>query len=508
MTDRLSRQTLPSGHLIGASAPPRSGIVHLGLGSFHRAHAAVYTAQALAAEPGDWGIVGVSNRSRSVVDAMRAQDYLYSVLTMSAAGTEVGVLDVHRHTLVAADDGPQVLTGIADPAHKILTLTVSENGYHREARTGALDVTAAPIVHDLTDTDNPTTPIGLVCRGLAKRHAAGGAPVTVLSCDNLQSAGTMTRGLVEQFLQASGATPQLLRWVSGSVSFPNAMVDRIVPAPTEATRAEVHGILGLHDACPVPAEAFSMWVMEDAFAAGRPRWEAGGAIFTDEVEAYELIKLRLLNGCHSLIAYLGALDGRETIPQSRGQEFVEAAVRAAIANEYLPSVHLPTGFDAPAYVESLFDRWNNAALGDKTSRVGSDGSAKLLQRVPEPAVRMLRLGQMPEQLALTVAGWVCCVAPPGGFRPGPLADAMVEPARERLDQVTAGASSVGEHVNAVLNGGFFPDELVSHPEFTARVAELTEVIVRDGVRAAAALALSAGPPARSQTPTTAGKEDR
>ena len=140
MTGQLRRQTLPESRLIGASAPPRSGIVHLGLGSFHRAHAAVYTAQALAAEPGDWGIVGVANRSRTVVDAMRAQDNLYSVPTLSAAGTQVGILDVHRRTLVAADDGPQLLAAIADPAHEILTLTVSENGYHRDARTGLLDV--------------------------------------------------------------------------------------------------------------------------------------------------------------------------------------------------------------------------------------------------------------------------------------------------------------------------------------------------------------------------------
>ena len=135
-------------------------------------------------------------------------------------------------------------------------------------------------------------------------------------------------------------------------------------------------------------------------------------------------------------------------------------------------------------------------MGDKTSRVGSDGSTKLLQRVPGPALRMLQLGQMPEQLALTVAGWICCVAPPRGFRPGPLADAMVEPARERLAQVTAGAGSVREHVAAILDGGFFPDELVAHPQFTDRVADLAEVIVRDGVRAAAAAALSAAPAAR------------
>lgn len=233
-----------------------------------------------------------------------------------------------------------------------------------------------------------------------------------------------------------------------------------------------------------------MWVMEDRFAAGRPVWEAGGAIFTDEVEAYELIKLRLLNGCHSLIAYLGGLAGCETIPAARAEDFVEQAVRAAIEDEYLPSVHLPIGFDAAAYVASLFDRWGNTALGDRTSRVGSDGSTKLLQRVPGPAVRMLAMGEVPDQLALTVAGWICCVAPPRGFDPGPVAAGMVDPARERLAAATAGASSVREHVAAVMNGGFFPDELVQYPQFTDRVADLAEAVVRDGVRSAAASALS------------------
>jgi len=494
---RLSRATLPQSQLIGASAPQQTGIVHLGLGNFHRAHAAVYTAKALAAEPGDWGIVGIANRSRTVVDAMHAQDNLYSVLTLSAAGTEVGVLDVHRRTLVAAHDGAQVVAEIADPAHKIVTLTVSENGYHRDASTGLLDVDSEPIKHDLANAAEPRTPIGLVCRGLAKRHADGAAPVTVLSCDNLQSAGAMTKGLVEQFLESAGASTALLSWLAESVTFPNAMVDRIVPAPTEATSAEVQGILGLHDACPVPAEAFSMWVLEDHFAAGRPRWEAGGAIFTDEVEAYELIKLRLLNGCHSLIAYLGALDGRETIPESRAQQFVEAAVRAAITDEYLPSVHLPTGFDAPAYVASLFERWSNSALGDKTARVGSDGSTKLLQRVPGPAVRMLQAGEVPQQLALTVAAWICCVAPPQGFQPGPIANAMADPARERLAQTTADATSVRGHVAAIMSGGFFPNELVAYPSFTERVADLAEATVRGGVRSAAALAASASSAARA-----------
>jgi fructuronate reductase len=487
---RLTRETLPAGVLIGASAPDRTGIVHLGLGNFHRAHVAVYTAKALEAEPGDWGIVGVANRSHTVVDGLREQDNLYSVVQLTPDGERVGVVDVHRRTLVAADEAAEVLAAIADPQHKIVTITVSENGYHRDARTGDLDLTSREIRADLADPENPHTTIGLVAYGLIRRASDTGAPVTILSCDNLQSAGTATRRTVEQFLRAAGAPTSVFDWIASSVTFPNAMVDRIVPSTTDETRATVARVLGVVDAVPVPAEEFTMWVMEDRFAAGRPRWEAAGAVFTDDVEAYELVKLRLLNGSHSLISYLGALDGRETIPAARAQAFVADAVHAAIRDEYLPSIRLPEGFDADAYVASLFTRWSNTALGDKTSRVGSDGSTKLQQRIPGPALHLLAGGRMPHQLALTVAAWICCVVPPRGFTPGPVADAMVDSARERLAAATSGATDVRSHVEAVMNGGFFPDELAAHHAFTARVADLAQLVVDRGVRAAATEALA------------------
>lgn len=493
MTDRLSRATLPAGHLIGASAPQRTGIVHFGLGNFHRAHAAVNTALALAAEPGDWGILGIANRSRKVIDAMAAQDGLYSVVTLDPAQSDVGVVDVHRGFLVAAEDGPAVLEAIADPAHKILTLTISEAGYHLDS-TNALHTESPDIAADLADGGaNPRTPLGQIAFGLVKRQQESGAPITVLSCDNLLSAGNTTKAAVTQFLRAADASAEFFAWLDSSVTFPNAMVDRIVPAPTDDTRAAAEAELGVADACPVPAELFSMWVIEDHFAAGRPKWEAvPGVVFSDEVEKYELVKLRLLNGGHSLIAYLGGLDVRETIPASRQQQFIEDCTRAALVNEYLPSIDQPTGFDADEYIEALFRRWNNTVLGDKTARVGSDGSAKLLQRVPLPAIAMLERGAMPEQLALTVAGWICCTTPPAGFAPGPVADAMIEPRKADLAKATADATDVRSHVEAILTGGFLPADLVAHHAFVDRVVHFAEVIVSDGVRAAAAEALAAG----------------
>ena len=410
----LNRENFPRELQIGASAPEATGIVHIGTAQFHRAHAAVATAQALAAEPGDWGIVGVASHNPRIVEALRAQDGLYSILQLTPEGESAGIVDVHRRFAVAAQDPDGVVGLIAEPRHRILTLTVSEGGYHRDARTGGLDRADPGIAADLAgEGPGPVTSIGLVARGLMRRFADGGAPLTVLSCDNMLSAGDRTRSLVAEFLREAGAAEDLFAWMDESVTFPNGMVDRIVPAPTDATREAVARLIGCEDAVPVLAEGFTMWVLEDRFAAGRPAWEhAEGVVFSDEVGKYELVKLRLLNGPHSLIAYLGALDGRETIPDSRMQPFVEECVRNAIRDEYLPSIDLPDGFDPDAYIARLFDRWTNVALGDRTSRVGSDGSSKLLDRIPEPAIRLLKRGVMPQQMALTAAAWIACACPP------------------------------------------------------------------------------------------------
>jgi len=484
MMPRLSRHTTPSGAVLGASAGDASGMVHLGLGNFHRAHAAVYTAQALAVEPGEWGIHGFANRSRDVVSAMRAQDGRYSVLELSEAGRRAAVVDVHRGLGVLADEPEVFVAAVAAPANRILTLTVSEVGYCRSPRHGRLDVDRDDVRADLADPAHPRSTIGLVARGVAVR-AEGGAPMTVLSCDNLQSNGHVTRAVLTEFLHASSAPEDVLTFVRDHVTFPNSMVDRIVPSTTSGTVADVGELLGVDDRCPVPAEEFTMWVLEDDFAAGRPAWDRAGAITSDEVEAYELVKLRLLNGSHSLIAYLGILDGRGTIADAWAQPFVREAVLACITREYLPTISLPRDFDVDAYVDSLSHRWANAALGHRTSQVGTDGSVKLLQRVPEPALIALRDGRTPHLLALTVASWIVSVAPPPGVEPGPHAGEIREPARDRLAEVTRGSAGPREHAMAVLRGGFLPDDLVAHDAFTDRVADLVELISRSGIRAAA-----------------------
>lgn len=487
----LNRSNAPFERLIGASAPDSTGIVHLGIGQFHRAHAAVNTALAMAAAGGDWGIVGVANRSRRIIDPMIDQDYLYTILQLSPEGTDVQLVDVHRRLLVAAEQPADVLAAIADPQHRIVTLTITEKGYNADGVSGNLMLQSPEIAPGLAGPDWATAPLAQLAWGLVRRAQRSQAPITVLSCDNMQSAGNTTARMVLQFLQAAKVDAKVLDYVANQVSFPNAMVDRIVPGTNEQTKAQVEQILGLRDESPVPAEAFTMWVLEDHFAAGRPAWQAApGVTFSEEVEQYELVKLRLLNGSHSLISYLGGLSNSPTIPSARDKEFVARSVHAAIYNEYLPSIDpLPQGFDPDAYIAQLFHRWQNHALGDKTARVGSDGSAKLLQRIVEPALRMLDMGQMPHQLALTTASWIACVAPPAGFDPGPIAAEMEEPQRENLARAAAGARNIHEHVEKIMTGGFFPAELGDRAEFTGRIAELVEITITDGVEAAANNAL-------------------
>ena len=489
MTVALNSSTLPAGFRVGASAPARAGIVHLGLGQFHRAHAAVYTALAMAAEPGDWGIVGVANRSHTIVDAMRAQDYLYSILELTPGEERVQVADVHRGAFVAADQADDVLAALISPTTRVITLTLTEAGYHTSA-TGRLDLTAPDIAADLAHPYSPTSLLGILATGLWRRCQSGGAPVTVLSCDNMLAAGHTAHDRLVDYLSAAQAPGEVLDWLSSDVKFPNAMVDRIVPSTTDATRAAVERILGVRDAAPVPAEKFTMWVMEDVFAAGRPAWEKAGVIFTDEVDKYELIKLRLLNGCYSLLSTLGVLAGKATNPEAITTDYIAACVHAAQDDEYLPTLELPAGFDVRAYIDELFERWANTALGDATYRVATDGSVKLAQRIVIPANHALEQGLMPQQMALTAAAWICVACPPPGFDPGELAAKVVEPKAAAMARATAGASSARDHTLRIMHGDFLPHDLTRWEVFNERVADFVEIISRDSVRAAAGEALA------------------
>ena len=307
MSKLLSFHTLSG--LPAAMRPPYDpatlipGIIHIGCGAFHRAHQAVYTEQALAAAKGDWGIIGASLRQPQVRDQLHAQNGLYTVLEKGADGTKATVIGCMRDVVFTPEDATRLPYLIAQPNIKLVSLTVTEKGYCHHPATGALNFDHPDIVHDLEHPMVPLSTVGVLVAGLRARRLVHGLPITILCCDNLPHNGRVLKGLVMAY--AEEIDPETAKWIAGNVTFPSTMVDRIVPATTAETLAEVQALTGLQDKAAVWGEPFKQWVIEDNFAAGRPQWEAGGAEFVADVAPYEEMKLRLLNGSHSMLAYLG-----------------------------------------------------------------------------------------------------------------------------------------------------------------------------------------------------------
>jgi fructuronate reductase len=363
--------------------PSSVGIVHLGIGAFHRAHQAVYTADA-----GDgWGICGITQRSAAVAGRLVPQDGLYSVLERGPAGVSARVIGVIREVLTGED----TVGRLADPAIKVISLTVTEKGYRHDPATGRLRLDDPETCLDLTGRP-PHTVVGRLVRGLAGRDA----PVTVLCCDNLTANGATLRGLVEEYCERAGIR------LSCEVSFPSTMVDRIVPATTPEDLDEAERLLGVRDEGVVVTEPFTQWVIEEAFVAGRPAWDAAGAIFTGDVAPYEKMKLRLLNGSHSMLAYLGS-----------SFEYVADAVdalgdtlRRYMDEDASPTLDVPPGFDLAAYKASLLERFANPALRHRTEQIAMDGSQKLPQRLLGVVRDRLVAGAEPRWASLAVAAWM------------------------------------------------------------------------------------------------------
>lgn len=440
MTDlpRLSEATLAR---LGATVARRPdatiGIVHLGIGAFHRAHQAVYTDEAMAGEgTGRWGILGVTQRSRAVVDQLAPQDGLYGVLELAEEGTSAHVVGSVHEVVSAVDEPGRVLSAIADPAVGVVSMTVTEKGYRRAA-DGHLDRRDAGVLADLERRDAPVTAIGQLVRGL-QRRAAHGAPLTVLSCDNLVGNGAVVADLVDDFCAALPAAEgePLRDWVVAAVRFPSSMVDRIVPATTERHRARAAELLGVRDEGLVVAEPFRQWVIEDAFAGPVPAWDRAGATLTADVAPYEAMKLRLLNATHSLLAYAGGLAGYETIADAVRDDGLAAAAAALMSEDVLPTLHRPDGVDLADYQRSVLHRFANPALGHRTAQVAMDGSVKLPMRLLGTLRDRLRAGAEPRWAAFTLAAWMAYVAAgrDAHGRPLPLDD----PLADRLRAAAAG----------------------------------------------------------------------
>lgn len=384
-------------------AAARVGVVHLGVGAFHRAHQAAVFEQVLGSGDPDWAIWGVSLRSPDVRDRLAPQDGLYALQIRDGAKVQTRIIGALKHVAVAPENPNAVVERLADPDVHLVTLTITEKGYHLAPASLELDVDAPEIRADLKAPHAPRTAPGLLVEGLARRRARGLAALTVLSCDNLPSNG---RALRQAVLDLAGRRdPGLRDWIAERAAFPSSMVDRIVPAtPPEALDAFA-AQFGLRDEALVRTEPFTQWVVEDRFAGRRPDLEAAGVQLVEAVEPFETAKLRMLNGAHSTLAYLGGLAGIEFVHELAASAAGEA-LTARLWDEIAPTIPPVRGLDLAAYRGQLAARFRNAALQHRLRQIAMDGSRKLPQRLLAPA-REARAGGLPTAaLSLAIAAWV------------------------------------------------------------------------------------------------------
>ncbi|WP_294201997.1 mannitol dehydrogenase family protein [uncultured Sphingomonas sp.] len=348
-------------------ASQRIGIVHLGLGAFHRAHQAVYTDDAMAAGDRDWAIAGASLRSAGVHDQMAPQDGLYIVTERSSEGESVRLIGAIREVTVAAKAPERLATLLAAADTRIVTLTVTEKGYWRRP-DGATDLTG--IVADGNSIYHH------LAQAVVARQAAGLAPLTLVSCDNLPDNGRVLRAGVAAFLDHQGQAAAR-DWFERDWRCPNTMVDRIVPAVTDDDRARVEAMLGMRDEAAVITEPYRQWVIEDDFAGDRPRWEVGGAQFVSDVAPYETAKLRMLNGAHSALAYLGLERGHRFVHEAVADPAIRPVVERLMRQEAATSFTAAEGQRLDPYADALLARFANVTLEHRLSQIASDGSQKV-----------------------------------------------------------------------------------------------------------------------------------
>ena len=384
-------------------AAASAGVVHLGIGAFHRAHQAQYFEAALNAGDSRWAITAASLRSPGVREQLAPQDGLYTLAVRDGADEALSVIGAVRDVLVAPDDPAALVTAMAHRDCHIVTLTVTEKGYKLDPATGALIAGDADVAADLASLTRPRTAPGFIVAALAARRAAGLVPFTAISCDNLPENGRRLRDAVLTLARAHDSG--LAHWIERRGAFPQTMVDRIVPATTDADIAVLATRIGVEDRAMVKTEPFSQWVVEDAFAGERPDLEVAGVQITRSVAPWEEAKLRLLNGAHSALAYLGGLAGVEFVHDMVARPAVRAFVET-LWDEAEVTLSPPPGLDILAYRTALMARFANAALQHRTRQIAIDGSQKLPQRLLAPIAERRARGLPVEVLALGVAAWM------------------------------------------------------------------------------------------------------
>jgi mannitol 2-dehydrogenase len=401
-------------NLLAASVPSptyqraevATGVVHFGVGGFHRAHQAMYHDRLMNdGKALEWGIcgVGVMPADERMKEALDAQDGLYTLVVKHADGTyEPRVIGAITEYLFAPDDPEAVIEKLADPITRIVSLTVTEGGYSIDPVTGEFDP-AGDVERDLQPGAAPRTTFGLVTEGLVRRRERGLAPFTVMSCDNLQGNGHLSRGAFSAFARLRD--PELGEWVERQVRFPNSMVDRITPVTTDEDRAEVRERFGIDDRWPVVCEPFTQWVLEDSFSLGRPPYEEAGVQVVDDVEPYELMKLRLLNASHQALCYFAYLDGYRLVHEAAQDPLYRDFLRGYMDHEGTPTLAPVPGVDLDEYKETLIERFSNPEVRDTIARLCAESSDRIPKWLLPVVRRQLESGGPIERSAAVVASW-------------------------------------------------------------------------------------------------------
>ncbi|MEY7270487.1 mannitol dehydrogenase family protein [Citrobacter koseri] len=468
LTPRYDRQQL------------QTRIVHFGFGAFHRAHQALLTDRVLNAQGGDWGICEISLFSGDrLMSQLREQNHLHTVLEKGANGNQAIIVGAVKECLNAKLDSlADIIEKFCEPQVAIVSLTITEKGYCIDPATGSLDVSNPRIIHDMQHPTEPHSAPGILVEALHRRRERGLSPFTVLSCDNIPDNGHVVKNAVLGMAEKRAA--ELAAWIQQHVSFPGTMVDRIVPAATEESLDEITRELGVADPCAISCEPFIQWVIEDNFVAGRPQWEVAGVQMVDDVLPWEQMKLRMLNGSHSFLAYLGYLAGFQHISDCmQDSAFREAAYRLMM-NEQAPTLRI-TNVDLSRYAASLIERFANPALKHRTWQIAMDGSQKLPQRMLEGIREHLARGSDWPLLALGVAGWMRYVS--GVDDAGATID-IRDPLSEKI-RLLVESSSDAERVSALLSlQEVFGTDLVKNPLFVQAIEQAWRRIAQHGAHQA------------------------
>jgi len=382
----------------------RPGIAHIGVGAFHRCHQAEYTDDLLEQHFDRWGLIGINIRPPSLADTLGRQAGLYTRLIRQNDEIEARIIGSIVRVVDSQDSAAPALEVLAAPDIEMVTMTVTEKGYCHIPSSGELNLDHPDIVHDLANPEAPSSVPGILARALELRMASHGRPVTLMSCDNIPTNGTILGNVVRTFAQRRGNA--LSAWIEANVAFPSAMVDRIAPATTEADIDAIEKRFGYHDSAVVVSERFRQWVIENRFAGRMPRWDLVGATFVDDVTPFEHLKMRVLNGAQTTLSYLGVLGGFKHTFEAIADPLLAGFVRRMLTEETLPTLMPVPGISLTAYVEQSLSRLANTAIHHRNHQIATDGSQKIVQRLLNPIRDRLAKGASIALLAVPVAGWM------------------------------------------------------------------------------------------------------